>query len=130
MVVHRNNLVSLVAPCWRGSGQKGVEVKRPLVSFVAAVVSVVMLGASACSGSGKSAANGTIGAATSATPQQGGVITIGEFSAPPGLDPAKLAGGTASVGGMEFAAIYDTLMRLDPATGKYEPADSEVADGQ
>lgn len=90
---------------------------------VAVVVSVLLLAASACSDSGSAKASATSSTAVpaSAAPQRGGVITIGEFSAPPGLDPAKLAGGTASVGGMEFAAIYDTLVRLDPASGNYEP---------
>jgi peptide/nickel transport system substrate-binding protein len=58
------------------------------------------------------------GATTSLTPQKGGILTFGQFSKEAGLDPAQLAGG-GTVGGTENAAMYDTIMRLDHATGKY-----------
>jgi peptide/nickel transport system substrate-binding protein len=42
------------------------------------------------------------------------------FFEPPGLDPI-VASGSGTVGGTEMMAIYDTVMRYDPATGKYDP---------
>ncbi len=80
--------------------------------------------AAACSSSaskGSSAAGSTTTAATGAgAPQTGGVISVGEFSAPSGLDPAKLQGG-GTVGGMELAALYDTIVDYNATTHKYEP---------
>ena len=58
--------------------------------------------------------------AAAAAPVKGGIITIGQFSREPGLDPAKLAGG-GTVGGSEAAAIFDTLLRYNPDKGTYEP---------
>jgi len=103
---------------------------RPItrVRLLALVVAVTLV-ASACGGDdkGDSAATTTVatgasttagGATTTLTPVKGGILTIGQFSKEGGLDPASLAGG-GTVGGNENAAIYDTLMRLDQATGKY-----------
>ena len=68
------------------------------------------------------ASTGGTGAATTTTvaPVKGGIITVGTYSNAAGLDPAKIAGG-GTVGGMENAAIYDTIVRYDNKTGKYEP---------
>lgn len=91
-----------------------------------AMVLLVVAGCSSSSGKargGPEPTETTAGAtpSTSLIPQKGGVITIGQFGAPPGLDPALLNGTAAAIGGMVLAALYDTIMRLDPATGKYEP---------
>ena len=93
-----------------------------LVSLVVAV----MLVASACGdddeSSGQSEPSTSAGSAVTATtlaPVKGGILTFGQLTKEGGLDPAALAGG-GTVGGNENAALYDTLMRLDPATGKYE----------
>src|SRR5512143_341237 len=67
----------------------------------------------------------TSSATTAAAPVKGGVITVGQYSRENGLDPAKLNGG-GTVGGSELAALYDTLMRYNPDTGKYEP---QLAEG-
>ena len=91
------------------------------------VVVVLMLVAACTSNKASNASAGktstspasAIGSASGA-PQVGGVITVGEFSAPSGLDPAKLAGG-GTVGGIELAAIYDTIVRYNPSTKKYDP---------
>lgn len=95
---------------------------------VAGAMVAALLVAGACGDSGgKQAAQDNASGATSSAPastlapQRGGVVTVGQFASPAGLDPAKSPGTSASVGGMELAAIYDTIMRLDPATGKYEP---------
>jgi peptide/nickel transport system substrate-binding protein len=57
---------------------------------------------------------------TTGAPVKGGIVTIATFSNSPGLDPTKLAGG-GTVGGMENAAIYDTIVSYDASTGKYTP---------
>jgi peptide/nickel transport system substrate-binding protein len=61
---------------------------------------------------------------TAAEPQRGGIITIGQYSTPPGLDPALLAGG-GTVGGNEAAALYDTLIRYNLETQEYEGRTAE-----
>ena len=109
--------------------------KRRATRFVAALLALGLV-AAACgddggsddatsttvAGTGATAKTGSTGAAstTAATPVKGGVITIGTYSNAAGLDPAKIAGG-GTVGGMENAAIYDTIVRYDNTTGKYEP---------
>ncbi|WP_107706021.1 ABC transporter substrate-binding protein [Nocardioides allogilvus] len=51
------------------------------------------------------------------TPVDGGTLTFGAYSEPGYLDPAQtiVAGST---GGVEMAAIYDTLMQYDTATAE------------
>src|SRR5687767_11709868 len=92
----------------------------------------VMLVASACGDDGESSGQSESGTSTSAgsasattlAPVKGGVLTFGQLSKEGGLDPATLAGG-GTVGGNENAALYDTLMRLDSTTGKYEGRTAE-----
>jgi peptide/nickel transport system substrate-binding protein len=71
-----------------------------------------------------STASTTATTAAEATPVKGGTITIGAYSNPVGLDPAKLAGG-GTQGGIELSAIYDQIIRYDITTGKYEPRTGE-----
>jgi peptide/nickel transport system substrate-binding protein len=107
---------------------------------------ILALGAAACGDDGgtKAASNtgttgtGTTGASssgsgtggtgsaatTTAAPVKGGTITVGTYSNAVGLDPAKIAGG-GTVGGMENAALYDTIVRYNNVTGKYEPRTGE-----
>src|SRR5512140_855305 len=67
------------------------------------------------------AATTTVAPVTTATPQKGGSITISTgLAAQIGLDPA-VAVATGCCGGSEMAAIYDTLVRYNPATAKFEP---------
>src|ERR1700712_3004612 len=100
---------------------------------VVAVAVVVLLAASCSSSKGKAAAPTTAASGATATsssggqPQIGGTITVGEFSAPSGLDPIKLAGG-GTVGGMELAALYDTIVRYNPTTKKYDPLTAQSFD--
>jgi peptide/nickel transport system substrate-binding protein len=97
---------------------------------------VLTLGAAACGDDGGSSSasgsTGTTGTGTSGsgsgstaptttgTPVKGGTITVGTYSNAVGLDPAKIAGG-GTVGGMEHAALYDTIVRYNNVTGAYEP---------
>jgi peptide/nickel transport system substrate-binding protein len=100
--------------------------QRPTRWRLLAAVLAVMLVASACGDDddsatdtgGSSTTAGNNATATTLTPVKGGVLNIGQFSKEAGLDPATLAGG-GTVGGNENAALYDTLMRVDQATGKY-----------
>ena len=111
---------------------RNTQKKRLAWRFVAAAL-VLSLGAAACGDDGgsdnKADGTGTSGATaksgatatpTTLTPVKGGIITVGTYSNAAGLDPAKIAGG-GTVGGMENAAIYDTIVRYDNTTGKYEP---------
>jgi peptide/nickel transport system substrate-binding protein len=93
---------------------------------VVALFLTATLVASACGDDGGSEGSATTAApsTTEAKPVKGGTITIGQFSEPLGIDPAVLGGG-GTVGGNEMAAIYDTLMRYDPDTQKYEPHTAE-----
>ncbi len=76
-------------------------------------------------GGASTGSTGTAAASTTtAAPTKGGIVTIGTFSNAPGLDPAKLAGG-GTVGGMEVGAIFDTIVRYNNETGKYEPRTGE-----
>jgi peptide/nickel transport system substrate-binding protein len=50
----------------------------------------------------------------------GGSLTVGAYSEPAGLDPI-VASGAGVAGGMEMAALYDTLMRYDAESGEFEP---------
>ena len=62
---------------------------------------------------------------TTLAPQKGGILNAGQFTGIQGLDPAKLA-GAGSVGAIELSAIYDTLMRYNPETKKYEGRTARV----
>jgi peptide/nickel transport system substrate-binding protein len=100
--------------------------KRPTRWRVLSLVLALTLIAAACGDDGDTEQTGgattTAGAsnttAAAQTPVKGGILTFGQFSKEGGLDPASLAGG-GTVGGIENAALYDTIMRLDHATGKY-----------
>ncbi|MFV2107122.1 ABC transporter substrate-binding protein [Micromonospora sp. LOL_015] len=54
------------------------------------------------------------------TNETGGTITMATWSATQSLDPVQVA-GTGNSGGAELAALYDTIMRYDPASGAFEP---------
>ncbi|HEV8296635.1 MAG TPA: ABC transporter substrate-binding protein [Acidimicrobiales bacterium] len=96
---------------------------RRLAGLLAAVVAISLLAAACGDDKGDSneggSTTGATGSGATAAPTKGGVITVGQFSAAPGLDPAVLAGG-GTVGANENAALYDTLMRYNNETQKYE----------
>jgi peptide/nickel transport system substrate-binding protein len=75
---------------------------------------------------GTTAPSGTAATATSTTlaPQTGGTLTFGEFSEPVGLDPI-VSTGHGTTGAIEMAAIYDTIVRYNPETKKYENRTAE-----
>jgi peptide/nickel transport system substrate-binding protein len=94
---------------------------------------VASLIAAACSGNGGAEPpqtntdppNSTVSPATSTTsPKVGGSLKMGMFSETVGLDPVLLNGGGTS-GAIESAAIYDSIMRFDTTTKKFEP---QIAD--
>ncbi|MEV5824573.1 ABC transporter substrate-binding protein [Spirillospora sp. NPDC052242] len=63
---------------------------------------------------------GMIGTDRGGTPVDGGTLTFAAYAEAGLLDPAEtiVAGST---GGVEMAAIYDVLMRWDPASGEVVP---------
>jgi peptide/nickel transport system substrate-binding protein len=98
---------------------------RRAVSLVCACT----LALAACSGSGKtgSATTTALGAtstSTNAQPKTGGTITFATYAETNGLDPT-ISFSTGVIGGHELAALYDVLMRYDPATGKYSPGTAQ-----
>ena len=103
-----------------------------LARSVAFVAAAVALFASGCGddGNGNSGTDANTSPATTASvattlqPRIGGTLVFAQFSEPPGLDPT-LGSGTGATGSTEMAAVYDTIMRYDGATGKYEPRTAE-----
>ena len=61
----------------------------------------------------------TTPATTAKAPVAGGTITFGTFSETAGLDPI-VSTGNGVTGYIEMAAIYDTIVRYNAQTGKYE----------
>lgn len=61
---------------------------------------------------------------TGKPPIVGGTLTFGEFGQPNGLDPIVAAGG-GTTGGIELAAIYDTLLRYSPSDDRYDMITAE-----
>ena len=72
----------------------------------------------------------TTATTTTLAPKDGGNLTHGVFSETAGLDPAVTFGGGAT-GTTEVGAIFDTIMRYDTTTKKFEPqtADSLTSNG-
>jgi len=64
------------------------------------------------------------GPTTTKAPVSGGTLIFGNFSEPASLDNV-VSTGSGTTGGTEMAAVYDTLMRYDPETGKYEGRTAE-----
>jgi peptide/nickel transport system substrate-binding protein len=74
-------------------------------------------------GSASGTTTGSIGgtaSTTGGTPKVGGTLTFGEFSQPAGLDPI-VSTGQGTTGAIEMAAVYDTLLGYNKATGQYYP---------
>ncbi|MEO5839526.1 MAG: ABC transporter substrate-binding protein [Acidimicrobiales bacterium] len=94
--------------------------------------------AAACGGGGNgqpsqttsATPDSTVTATTAPPPKSGGSIKMGMFSETAGLDPVVTNGG-GTTGTTELAAIYDTVMRYDTTTKKFEPqtADSLTPNG-
>lgn len=80
--------------------------------LVPALVPVIVLAACGDDGGGTAAAGDC--------PDGGDdTLDVATYVEPLGLDPLPVGGG--SYGGLEVAAIYDTLVRWDPETREYEP---------
>lgn len=64
-------------------------------------------------------------------PTPGGTLSFATYNSVSSLDPANRQDGGAT-GGSEMAAIYDLLMRYDPATREFEPqlAQSLTSNGE
>jgi peptide/nickel transport system substrate-binding protein len=98
---------------------------RTSIRAVIGLLAISALVATACGDDGgKAASAGAQSTTTSAAPTPGGVVTFGQYSDPNSLDPAVSFGGGVT-GDIEMAAIYDTIVRYDPVTLKYEPQTAE-----
>src|SRR3954454_18327819 len=71
-----------------------------------------------------SSPNASVPATTATQPKTGGSITMGMYAETNGLDPV-VSFATGVIGGTELAALYDTVMRFDPSTGKYSPGTAQ-----
>jgi peptide/nickel transport system substrate-binding protein len=72
-------------------------------------------------GSGQNKSDGTT---TTGQPQSGGVLTMAMYSEARGLDPIQNS-GTGVAGGIELAALYDTIVRWNPDTQEFENRTAE-----
>ena len=91
--------------------------------WISAVVPLLLI-AAACgddkeSGSSTTVPGVTTPATTAKQPIAGGTITFGTFSETAGLDPI-VSTGNGVTGFIEMAAIYDTIVRYNVQTGKYD----------
>ena len=96
---------------------------RAVVLFV-----LVALVAAACGGDDSSSSGDDGGdsteSTTSLTPKDGGIVTMGTYIEPSGLDPVVAQGGGTG-GNHEMGALYGTLMELNRETGEYEGSMAE-----
>jgi len=87
------------------------------------IVAVISLVAAACGSSSKSSGGNNTNAAAATTttlpPQPGGTLTFGEFTEPVGLD-SIVSTGHLTTGFVEMSAVYDTIVRYNHDSGKYE----------
>ena len=104
---------------------------KRIIPRLAGALVVISLAAAACgddgesnAGDGGSSSPTTVAVTTTRAPQPGGVLNFAGFSEPISLDPI-VAAGNGSSGAIEMAAVYDTLLRYDPQTAKYEPRTAE-----
>ena len=98
-------------------------IRKPLAGLLACVVLLSACGDSdSDSNAGGSDTPTNTGAPTTTAvqPKTGGTMTFGVYAETNGLDPV-VSFATGVIGGTELAALYDTIMRFDPATGKYSP---------
>jgi peptide/nickel transport system substrate-binding protein len=103
---------------------------RTRLATLAVVVAVTTF-AAACGGGGDDDGGGESGnggdddAAASGADEctedrAGGEITVGTFGTLAGFDPV-MAPASGTGGGLELAAVFDTLVRWDPETSEHEP---------
>lgn len=109
---------------WLASGNR----TRLLVTLM----HVLALFAAACGDDSDETGDGDTGGGGDTTspsddagePQSGGTLTFAMYSEARGLDPIQNS-GTGVAGGIELAALYDTIMRWNPDTHEFEPRTAE-----
>jgi peptide/nickel transport system substrate-binding protein len=107
-----------------------VERRRHRFGAGFALATVFLLVAAACGDDGGGGgANGDTGGSsapstTAAQPQSGGTLTMAMFTETAGLD-SMVSSGNGVTGAIEMTSIYDSVMRWNPETGKYEPRTAE-----
>jgi peptide/nickel transport system substrate-binding protein len=72
-----------------------------------------------------SGATGSGASGSTVTPVDGGSITMSMYSETRALDPVD-SSGSGTAGGTELAALYDTILRWNPETGKFENRTAET----
>jgi peptide/nickel transport system substrate-binding protein len=98
------------------------------IGLVAMACGDTKSGSSTTTLASSTASTTTVAPATTLVPQKGGSITISTgLAAQIGLDPA-VAVATGCCGGSEMAAIYDTLVRYNPATAKFDMRTAQSLD--
>ncbi len=103
-------------------------VLRATVAVVAATALLAACGESEGVDSGpkeRSYVEGMINVDASGDPVKGGTFLWGAYGEPRSLDPAVTI-AAATTGGVEMAAIYDTLMRYDPESMDFVPKLAEA----
>jgi len=92
--------------------------------WISAVIALAVIAAACGDDKGSSSdttqPGGTSSATTTKQPIAGGTITFGTFSETQGLDPI-VSSGNGVTGYIEMNSIYDTIVRYNTSTGKYEP---------
>ena len=96
--------------------------------WIVSVVAITLI-AAACGDDNGGSSSGTTQpggspATTTKQPVAGGTITFGTFSETQGLDPI-VSSGNGVTGYIEMNTIYDTIVRYNTSTGKYEPNTAE-----
>jgi peptide/nickel transport system substrate-binding protein len=103
---------------------KANAVVRRRYKWVSAALAATLVFA-ACGDDGSTSSDNTQPDANSPTttgkqPVAGGTITFGTYSETAGLDPI-VSSGNGVTGYIEMNAVYDTIVRYNVETGKYEP---------
>lgn len=97
-----------------------VGTRRRQGRFTAGIVVLLALASSSSAGAGRAPDDADSSSSPSECPDGEQTLRIGTGTVPRSLDPFTNS-GSASAGGTEITALYDTLLRYDPETGDYEP---------
>ena len=92
---------------------------------IAAAIVIAACGDDGSTSSESTQPDGSSPSTTSKQPVAGGTITFGTYSETAGLDPI-VSSGNGVTGYIEMNAVYDTIVRYNTQTGKYEPNTAET----
>jgi peptide/nickel transport system substrate-binding protein len=106
------------------SGYKGMHNVKSKTRWIVSVVAIALIAAACGDDNDSSSAQTTQPGGTTKQPVAGGTITFGTFSETQGLDPI-VSSGNGVTGYIEMNTIYDTIVRYNTSTGKYDPNTAE-----